>query len=72
MSPAMLTLVAVVLAYDIAREIWEARSSMVEAEDMPLAGPRRGTLPSRMERSWTRLEKDIVGVWGSRSTRVSY
>jgi len=63
MSPAMLTLVAAVLVYDMAREIWDvrdARSSIIEALD---ASPRRrGALESRRERSWTRLEKDILAL----------
>ena len=56
----MLTLVAVVLVYDMAREMCEARSSPLSAPvDMEGAG-RRALLPSRSERSWTRLEKDMV------------
>lgn len=64
MSPEMLTLVAAVLAYDIARETCEVRdvrSSIVEA--LEAASPRlgrRGAFESRSERSWTRLEKDIA------------
>lgn len=58
----MLTLVAAVLAYDMAREMWEvrdARSSIVEAAE---ASPRvrRGAFGSRSDRSWTRLEKDMM------------
>lgn len=62
MSPEMLTLVAAVLAYDIARETCEARevrSSMVEALEAS-ARLRRGAFESRSEMSCTRLEKDIV------------
>ena len=66
MSPAMLTLVAAVLVYDLASERWEARSSMVETE----ASPRLlGALGSRRDRSWTRLENDILSVWGARNGR---
>ena len=73
----MLTLVATVLAYDMPRdtcEVREAISSAVEAEDMSARG-------RRTERSWTRLEKDIVrfglalgwwltgvAVWGIRGS----
>jgi hypothetical protein len=57
MSPAMLTLVAAVLVYDLASEMWEARSSMVDTE----ASPRLlGALGSRRDRSWTRLENDML------------
>lgn len=60
----MLTLVAAVLAYDMPRErcdIREALSLIVEALE---ASPRlrRGAFESRSDRSWTRLEKDIVKV----------
>lgn len=56
MSPEMLTLVAAVLAYDMAREMCEVRdapSSMVDAaaETPP---------PRRSDRSCTRLENDIA------------
>lgn len=64
----MLTLVAVVLVYDMARETWDARSSTVEATEG--APGRRGAgllllplplpLRSRRLRSWTRLEKDML------------
>ena len=37
MSPEMLTLVAEVLAYDIALEICDLRSSMVDTDEVPLA-----------------------------------
>lgn len=60
MLPAMLTLVAAVLAYDFAREMWEAVSSTVETEDV--ARGWRGVFPSRMVRSWTRLENDMVST----------
>jgi hypothetical protein len=60
MSPAMLTLVAAVLVYDLAIEMWEARSSTVDTE----ASPRLlGALGSRRDKSWTRLEKDILFGW---------
>lgn len=63
MSPEMLTLVAAVLAYDIARETCEVRdvrSSIVEALEAASPRLRRGAFESRSERSWTRLEKDIA------------
>jgi hypothetical protein len=48
MSPEMLTLVAAVLAYDLAMDMWEARSSTVDTE----ASPRLlGALESRSDRS---------------------
>ena len=53
----MLTLVAAVLAYDIALETCDLLSSIVEAEDVP-----RTFWLSLKERSWTRLEKDMVTV----------
>jgi hypothetical protein len=53
----MLTLVAAVLAYDIALETCDLLSSMVDAEDVP-----RAFWLSLKERSWTRLEKDMVVV----------
>jgi hypothetical protein len=58
----MLTLVAAVLAYDMPREmcdIREALSLIVEALE---ASPRlrRGAFESRRERSWTRLENDMM------------
>ena len=57
MSPEMLTLVAAVLVYDLAMEMRDARSSTVDTE----ASPRlRGPLESRSDRSWTRLEKDML------------
>jgi len=57
MSPEMLTLVAAVLVYDLAMEMWDARSSTVDTE----ASPRLlGALGSRRDRSCTRLENDIV------------
>jgi hypothetical protein len=64
----MLTLVAAVLAYDMAREMCDARSSTVETEGA--ARGRRGPFPSRIERSCTRLEKDMMkaqslSVYGS-------
>lgn len=60
----MLTLVAAVLAYDMAREMCEvrdARSSMVETEASPRVARRRGA-PSRSDRSCTRLEKDMLAT----------
>lgn len=55
MSPEMLTLVAAVLAYDMAREmceVREARSSMAEVIVELDASPRRlWTFESRSERS---------------------
>jgi len=60
MSPEMLTLVAAVLAYDIARDTCDLLSSIVEAEEVT-RGARRSSLASLKERSWTRLEKDMVG-----------
>jgi len=57
MSPEMLTLVAAVLVYDLASEMCDARSSTVETE----ASPRlRSPFESRRDRSWTRLENDMV------------
>ncbi len=55
----MLTLVAAVLAYDMAREMWEVRSSAVETDGAMPGG--RLPLASRNVRSWTRLEKDMLG-----------
>jgi len=49
MSPEMLTLVAAVLAYDMAREIWEVRSSAVETDGAMPGG--RVPLASRNVRS---------------------
>lgn len=66
----MLTLVAVVLAYDMALEMCDVREAVsltVETE----ASPRlRATPLSRRDKSWTRLEKDILddgnsNVWQS-------
>lgn len=76
MSPAMLTLVAAVLVYDMALEMCDTRSSAVardETDDSPRGRGRRPLtveeeavvlvlLDSRRARSWTRLEKDIVVV----------
>lgn len=56
MSPAMLTLVAAVLVYDMGLEMWEERSSTVETE---ASARLRGALESRSDRSCTRLENDI-------------
>ena len=59
MSPEMLTLVAAVLVYDLAMEMRDARSSTVDTE----ASPRlRGPLEWRSDRSWTRLEKDMLSA----------
>ena len=67
MSPDMLTLVADVLAYDLALDTWDLWSSMVEAEEVPLAICRRCSLAalgvvSRKEISWTRLENDMIPI----------
>jgi len=68
MSPEMLTLVAAVLVYDIARDICDTRSSTVDTEPSPpRLGRRRpdgppGAPESRRVRSWTRLEKDIIAT----------
>lgn len=51
----MLTLVAAVLAYDMARERCDFLSSIVEDEAVP-----RGFWLSLKERSWTRLENDMI------------
>jgi hypothetical protein len=57
----MLTLVAVVLAYDMALETCDLRSSMVEeVERGPRAAGRRSELASLKDKSWTRLEKDMI------------
>ena len=57
----MLTLVADVLAYDIALETCDRRSSAVETEEAaPLAIWRRSLGLSLKDKSWTRDEKDIV------------
>ena len=67
MSPEMLTLVAAVLVYDLAMEMRDARSSTVDTE----ASPRlRGALESRSDRSWTRLEKDILSAADGRAVRI--
>ena len=62
MSPEMLTLVADVLAYDIAREMCDRLSSWVDIEEEALTACRRCSAAglSLNERSCTRLEKDIV------------
>lgn len=67
MSPEMLTLVAAVLAYDIARDTCDLLSSAIEAEEVTRAA-RRSSLASLKERSWTRLEKDITGCCRSVNT----
>ncbi len=49
----MLTLVAAVLAYDMAREMWDVReavSAMVELDASPRPG-RRGAFESRSDKS---------------------
>jgi len=63
MSPDMLTLVAAVLAYDIALDICDLRSSIVEEEEeaFPLI-VRLSSLASLNERSCTREEKDMMIV----------
>lgn len=57
----MLTLVAEVLAYDLARDMCDLLSSVVEVEGMPLTA-RRSALASLKVRSCTRLENDILTV----------
>lgn len=61
----MLTLVAEVLAYDLALDTTERLSSIVEVvEEAVLASLRCSAALlglSRNERSWTRLEKDMIG-----------
>ena len=61
-SPDMLTLVAAVLAYDLAREMCDTLSSAAEVVDAAGAG-RRLPLESRRDRSCTRLEKDMMLVY---------
>lgn len=57
----MLTLVAAVLAYDIALETCDLRSSMVEVvERGPRLTARRSVLESLKDKSWTRLENDMT------------
>jgi hypothetical protein len=60
----MLTLVAAVLAYDMALEMCDRLSSIVEVDR---AIGRLSSLGSLKERSCTRLEKDMMGgekcVW---------
>jgi hypothetical protein len=66
MSPDMLTVVAAVLVYDIAREIFDARemlefrSSMAEAATSGRGRLLLGIPESRRLRSWRRFEKDMV------------
>lgn len=55
----MLTLVAAVLAYDIALDTCDLLSSIVEIEEVTRAA-RLSSLESRKDRSWTRLEKDMI------------
>jgi hypothetical protein len=66
MSPAMLTLVAEVLAYDRARDTCDRLSSKVEIEE-PRAICLRCSLAalglSLKERSFTREENDMVDSW---------
>jgi len=59
MSPEMLTLVAEVLAYDLALEMCDRLSSIVDVEETPRA-MRRASFASLNDRSCTRLEKDMV------------
>lgn len=63
----MLTLVAAVLAYDLAletcesaREMNDARSSKVETDAEPRIGGLRSLAASLNDKSCTRLEKDIL------------
>ena len=58
----MLTLVAAVLAYDLARDNWDLVSSTVDAEDIPRAVCDRPLVLSLKDKSWTRLEKDMTVV----------
>lgn len=53
----MLTLVAAVLVYDLAFDVCEARSSIVETEE---SSRLNGAPESRRDKSWTRLENDIL------------
>jgi hypothetical protein len=66
MSPEMLTLVAAVLAYDMARvmcEVLELRSSIADTGDTsPLIPGRRGPGESRSVMSCSRPENDIVSL----------
>jgi hypothetical protein len=55
----MLTLVAEVLAYDLALDICDLLSSIVEVEEIPRA-MRRSSLASLNDRSCTRLENDMI------------
>jgi hypothetical protein len=71
MSPEMLTLVAEVLAYDIARDTCDLLSSTVETEEVALPAGRRSLGVSLKERSWTRLEKDMVAKFGMELTAGS-
>ena len=71
----MLTLVAVVLAYDIARETCDFLSSAVEVEDevpVPRAFCPRSLGLSLKDRSCTRLEKDMIAkIWSYRKKTKS-
>lgn len=59
----MLTLVAAVLAYDIALDICDLRSSIVEEEVEAFPRiVRRSSLASLNERSCTREENDMMGI----------
>jgi hypothetical protein len=63
MSPEILTLVAVVLAYDIALETCDLLSSTVEVEEeaaVPRVICRRSLGLSLKDKSWTKLEKDMI------------
>jgi len=58
----MLTVVAVVLAYDLALDICDLLSSMVEVEveDAPRAACLRSLALSLKDKSCIRLEKDML------------
>jgi len=56
----MLTLVAVVLAYDLALDICDLLSSIVEVEAAPRVACLRSLALSLKDKSCTRLEKDIL------------
>lgn len=58
----MLTLVAAVLAYDIARETCDLLSSIVDADDSALGKRARSVVESLKVRSCMIEEKDMVSV----------
>ena len=68
----MLTLVAVVLAYDIDLETCDRRSSIVEADEVArFIFLRSFVVLSLKDKSWTRLENDILCSIFLGSTRVN-